>query len=215
VVTIIVSDTGVGMDAATKARIFEPFFTTKEPGQGTGLGLSMVFGFVKQSGGEIIVGSEPGRGTTFTLYFPSTTGSVAATPEARAPAATTTGSETVLLVEDEAQVRKLVTNVLRRSGYHVLAAARPTDALRQSRECDGSIDLLVTDMVMPEMSGKDLADLLTAERPALRVLYMSGYTEDDIAAHPGVGHFVPKPFSLDDLLATVRAILEEPRRGGR
>jgi PAS domain S-box-containing protein len=210
-VTIAVSDTGVGMDAATRAKIFEPFFTTKGIGQGTGLGLAMVFGTVQQSGGDISVESEPAQGTIFTLYFPSTTDEAVARPAPPATVASLAGSEVVLLVEDEGQLRKLVASVLRRSGYQVIAAAGPLEALTLSRGIAGPIDLLLTDVVMPQMSGKELADRLATERPATRVLFMSGYAEQSILGDGLVRSdrppFLQKPFTFDDLLATVRRVL--------
>ena len=212
-VAIAVSDTGIGMDAATRARIFEPFFTTKAPGEGTGLGLAMIFGFVKQSGGEIAVRSDPGRGTTFTLYFPSAGGAPASRPRAPAAPTSSTGSETVLLVEDEGQLRKLVARVLERSGYRVLAAAGPLAALEMSRRHEGPIDLLLTDVVMPDMSGDELADRLTAERADIRVLMMSGYAERGIGRRGEGRPCLQKPFTFDDLLATVRGLLDrDPTR---
>jgi two-component system, cell cycle sensor histidine kinase and response regulator CckA len=213
-VMIAVSDTGVGMDAATEGRIFEPFFTTKEPGEGTGLGLSMVFGIVKQSGGDISVDSELGRGTIFRLCFPRT--DELARPETVAPPQAPVASDgaTVLLVEDETQLRKLVATVLRGSGYNVLVASGPLEALALAHREKKPIDLLLTDVVMPQMSGKKLAVLLTAERPETRVLYTSGYAEND--AGPALSgtmlakevHFLPKPITPTSLLAMVRRALE-------
>lgn len=214
-VMVAVSDTGVGMDSATEARIFEPFFTTKEPGEGTGLGLSMVFGIVKQSGGDISVESELGRGTTFKLCFPRT--DEAARVESSAPQQppVTSDGATVLLVEDESQLRKLVATVLRGSGYNVLVASGPIEALALAHREKAPIDLLLTDVVMPQMSGKKLAVLLTAERPETRVLYTSGYSENE-GGQPGppgssLGkdvHFLPKPITPASLLAMVRRVLE-------
>jgi two-component system cell cycle sensor histidine kinase/response regulator CckA len=213
-VMIAVSDTGVGMSDVTKSRIFEPFFTTKGPGEGTGLGLSMVFGFVKQSGGDICIQSELGHGTTFKLYFPRTE-DLLAKPAARTAPADSEDRGLVLLVEDEPQLRQLVMTVLRRSGYEVLVASGPLDALAMARETTRDIDLLLTDVVMPQMNGKELADRLVAERPRTRVLYMSGYAENLIAHHGILNedvHFLPKPFTPEVLLATVRRALEGPPR---
>jgi CheY-like chemotaxis protein len=208
-VTIRVSDTGIGMDAATKARLFEPFFTTKPVGQGTGLGLSMVFGIVKQSGGEIGVESEPGRGTTFKVCFPRVTDVVRLPAPPPAEDTSPSGFEVVLLVEDESQLRKLVANVLVQSGFRVLIAAGPREALALAGAHAGRIDLLFTDMVMPHMSGKELADRLLVERPDIRVLYTTGYTEHSIAEHGSRSdvHLLPKPFTLDELLTTVCKVL--------
>jgi two-component system cell cycle sensor histidine kinase/response regulator CckA len=211
-VVIGVSDDGIGMDAATKARIFEPFFTTKGPGQGTGLGLSMAFGIVKQSGGEIIVHTEPGRGTTLELYFPRTNEAPhVEIPSLLPPPIPATHGRLVLLVEDEMQLRRLVGTVLRRAGYEVLVAPGPAEALELARHDTRPIDLLLTDVVMPHMNGKDLADRLSAERPGTRVLFTSGYTENSIA-YDGVLreglHFLPKPFTPELLLTTVHRVLE-------
>jgi len=212
--TIIVSDTGVGMDATTRGRVFEPFFTTKGPGQGTGLGLSTVFGIVKQSGGGISVDSEVGEGARFTLYFPRTEEPAKADAVADVSAkARFSEAAVVLLVEDEPQLRRAALTVLRRAGYRVLDAAGPVEALARARSHPGKIDLLLTDVVMPQLSGRQLADQLLKERPETRVLYMSGYTEDTII-HQGVidrgVHFLPKPIAPDALLQAVRRVLEAP-----
>jgi two-component system cell cycle sensor histidine kinase/response regulator CckA len=209
-VTISVSDTGVGMDAATKARLFEPYFTTKPVGQGTGLGLSVVFGIVKQSGGDIGVESEPGRGTTFKVYFPLVADGARPHAPRSAHRAPRPDSAIVLLVEDEGQLRRLVANVLGKSGYRVLEAAGPKEALALARDHAAPIDLLLTDVVMPHMSGKALADRLTAERPGIRVLYTTGYAESTIVEQgvlQGDVHLLPKPFTLDELLTTVRTVI--------
>jgi signal transduction histidine kinase/ActR/RegA family two-component response regulator len=210
-----VSDTGTGMDAATQARIFDPFFTTKERGKGTGLGLSTVYGIVAQSGGHIRVDSAPGRGTTFRIYLPR----VAAEDEERAaeqvgggePGAPL-GDETILLVEDEEDVRQLVQHVLRTSGYRVLAASGGEQALEVARGHDAPIDLLLTDVVMPGLSGPDLAERLRAVRPQAAVLFMSGYTDHpavhQAAAGAGGEGFLPKPFKPDVLARTVRERLD-------
>jgi CheY-like chemotaxis protein len=199
------------MSAVTKARMFEPFFTTKGPGQGTGLGLSMVFGIVKQSGGDIWVRSELGRGTTFKLCFPRTEDAVRVVLPVPSVAARIVDGGVVLLVEDQPQLRQLVVKVLRRSGYEVLVASGPVEALALARVHAAHIDLLLTDVVMPQMNGKQLADQLTAERPGTRVLYTSGYAENAIAQHGILNkdvHFMPKPFTPDVLLAMVRRVLE-------
>jgi len=212
-VMIAVSDTGVGMDAATKRRIFEPFFTTKEKGKGTGLGLATVYGIVKQTGGDIWVYSEPGQGTTFKLYFPRVHSTTGESPEDGASSEDESGpSATLLLVEDEQSVRDLTVKMLQRLGYRVLVAAGGAEAIEISRSYAGTIALLVTDVVMPGMSGRQVADALQAARPELKVLYLSGYTEDTVVHHgvldAGV-EFLPKPFSREALGKKIRSVLGE------
>jgi len=212
-VLLAVSDTGTGMDAATQARIFEPFFTTKDPGRGTGLGLATVYGIVKQSGGSIWVYSEPGVGTAFKIYLPRCDEPEAKRETPPVPLAVArTGSEAVLLVEDEAEVRRLVERLLRMQGYAVTAAASPAEAIAAARAA-GKIDLLVTDVIMPGMNGREMARLLAAERPRMRVLYMSGYTDAAIAQQgilpPGTA-FLSKPFTPDVLARKVREVLDAP-----
>jgi PAS domain S-box-containing protein len=208
---LAVSDTGVGMDAETQKRIFEPFFTTKEVGKGTGLGLATVYGIVKQSGGNIIVYSEPGHGTTFKIYLPVV--DELADDEADASEVSVhRGHGTILLVEDEEQVRDLAGEVLAASGYNVLKAANGIEALRVSTEFDGDIDLLITDVVMPQMGGREVAERMAAMRPNIRVLYMSGYTDDAIVRHGILDEqmsFIQKPFSLDLFTLTVSKMFEE------
>jgi PAS domain S-box-containing protein len=213
-----VADTGCGMDAETMAHIFEPFFTTKEEGKGTGLGLAMVYGFVKQSGGHITVQSEVGRGTTFDIYLP-TIPCAERTPETSFPSHCIPGgggSETVLLVEDEDGVRNLVRLALQMKGYTVLEASHGADALQICEKWPGPVDLLVTDVVMPKMGGRELAERLTEVNPKLRVLYLSGYTADALL-RDGFGEgtpFLHKPFSPGDLARKVRELLDMPKAGG-
>ena len=205
-----VSDTGVGMERETLDRVFDPFFTTKPAGQGTGLGLSTVYGIVTQTGGHIWPYSEPGRGTSFKVYLPRVWERVA---EREEPASVPRngGTETVLLVEDEDIVRTLVQEMLEDDGYSVLAASGGEAALELSRSYAGRIDLLMTDVVMPGLSGTQLAERLVAERPEVLVVFASGYTEDAIANHgvlrPGTA-FLEKPFSARDLARTVRHVLD-------
>ncbi|TMG08195.1 MAG: response regulator [Chloroflexi bacterium] len=209
-VMLAVSDTGVGMDAQTKARIFEPFFTTKEKGKGTGLGLSTVYGIVKQSGGYVWVYSEPGHGTTFKLYLPR----VDAPAEPQAPpreTATLTGTETILLAEDDEILRPLTKGLLARLGYTVLDAESAEQALAVAGARQGPIHLLVADVVMPGASGRELARRLAQSRPETRVLYVSGYTDDAIVHHgmlePGL-KFLQKPFTPAVLARKVREVLD-------
>ncbi|HVZ71310.1 MAG TPA: ATP-binding protein [Polyangia bacterium] len=209
-VMIAVSDTGSGMDAATRARAFEPFFTTKATGKGTGLGLSTVYGIVKQSGGWVWLYSEPGRGTTFKLYFPRSSEGVEATSESSAPHARPVTETIVLVVEDDPQVRLLVATILGGAGYTVLAAGDPREALDLSASYAGEIHLLLTDVVMPHMSGRQLAERVVAARPRTRVLYVSGYTENTVVhrgeVDPGVS-FLSKPVTSDRLLRMVSRVL--------
>jgi len=209
-VCLSVSDTGTGMDAQTRSRIFEPFFTTKGPAKGTGLGLSTVYGIVKQSDGSIEADSEPGRGTSFKIYLPRVFGAEErAAPQARRPAPN--GSETVLLVEDEEAVRRLARLVLEKRGYAVLEAGSAEDAQSIVASRAGAIDLLLTDSIMPGMSGPALAQQLRSQRPGLKVLFMSGYTDDAIVRHGLLGvteAFLQKPFTPDSLARKVREVLD-------
>jgi len=208
-VRLSVTDSGCGMDAATREHIFEPFFTTKEKGKGTGLGLSIVYGIVKQSGGYIWVYSEPGRGTTFKIYLPrvDTAEAVAPHPPLRAA----TGQETVLVVEDELAVRRIAERILLRAGYHVITATGGEEALLMCEKLGDRIDLLLTDVVMPRMNGGELAGRLARVCPGLRTLFMSGYADHAIVNNqvllPGT-HFIGKPFSAAELTAKVREALD-------
>jgi PAS domain S-box-containing protein len=210
-VLMSVSDTGVGMDAETKAHIFEPFFTTKHGAQGTGLGLATVYGIVTQSGGFIWVYSEVGQGTTFRILLPRSDAAEPAPLRVSPAAEPPCGTETVLVAEDETVVREFACRMLRESGYRVLEASGGPEALAIAEGHAGPIDLLLTDVVMPRMNGPALADLLRASRPATKVLYMSGYTKD-ITLHTGtIGReaaFIGKPFSPDELARRVRATLD-------
>jgi CheY-like chemotaxis protein len=218
-VAIAVSDNGKGMDSETQAHVFEPFFTTKPAGQGTGLGLATVFGIMKQSGGSVHVESAPGRGSVFTVFFPSSCEAPSETPEdserqLRALAARS-GAGVVLLAEDDAPVRQVVATVLRRAGYVVLDASGPLEALALAREHREPIDLLLTDAVMPLWSGKELADRVSELRPGVRVIYMSGYTDRDIVHHGVLDaqvHFLPKPITPEPLLELVARVLGKARR---
>ena len=208
-VCLAVSDTGVGMSAEVKGHLFEPFFTTKGKGKGTGLGLSTVYGIVNQSMGHIAVDSEIGRGTTVRVYLPGVEGKAERLPEA--PVAGLYGGETVLVVEDEDSVRGIVTRVLAENGYRVLWACDGNEGLRLFEENGEAIDLLVTDVVMPVMGGRELAARLEASRPGLKVLYMSGYTDDAINRHDALESglsFIQKPFTPDGLLRKVREVLD-------
>jgi CheY-like chemotaxis protein len=211
-VVLAVTDTGTGMDEQTKAKLFEPFFTTKAKGKGTGLGLSTVYGIVKQSGGNIAVYSELGHGTTFRIYLPRALSATAA-PVARPPVPPrrTTGTETIVVAEDEEALRKVAVRSLVAAGYTVLSAADGDEALEVCERHAGSIDLLLTDVVMPKMSGRALAQGLSKARPAIKVVYMSGYTDNAIVHHGVLDagtQFLAKPFTSADLTQKVREVLD-------
>jgi nitrogen-specific signal transduction histidine kinase len=206
-IMLVVSDTGTGMDSETLSHIFEPFFTTKEIGKGTGLGLSMVYGIVKQNNGYIMAYSEPGHGTTFKIYFPRSEESLPVQQKEKEIAG---GTEAILVVEDEAALRELTCALLEDSGYTVIEAAGVEDAIQIAKDPKRRIDLLLTDVVMPRLDGKELANQMAALRPGLKVLYMSGYT-DDVIVHRGVlaqgTLLVQKPFTKSTLLQKVREAL--------
>jgi len=212
-VMLAISDTGVGMDRTVQTHLFEPFFTTKERGKGTGLGLATVYGIVKQSGGSIFVYSEPEHGTTFKIFLPRTEQAADLPEVARSRVEPVGGTETILLVEDQPEVRAVIRNALARHGYVVLDAAGGPEALAMLEKFDGEVHLLLTDVVMPGMSGRALADWLLVSRPSLRVLYTSGYTDDTIVHHgvleAGIA-FIQKPFTPSVLLKRVRDILDAP-----
>jgi PAS domain S-box-containing protein len=206
-VVVSVSDTGQGMSREVQAKIFDPFFTTKERGKGTGLGLAMVFGIIKQLGGHIFVYSEPGRGTTFKIFLPVSQAAVGKISELSLPPLPH-GNETILVVDDEPSLKTLVTAILRPLGYTMLEAESGSEAIEVSDAFDGRIDILLTDVIMPGMNGKELAEAITARRPETRVIYMSGYTDNAIAHHgvldPGVV-LIEKPITADKLTGVLKA----------
>jgi signal transduction histidine kinase/ActR/RegA family two-component response regulator len=211
---ISVTDTGCGMDDQTKAHIFEPFFTTKEIGRGTGLGLATVYGIVKQSGGFIWVESSAGKGTTFDIYMPRAKGPVSVVEPERVQRVAERGSGTILIAEDESGVRDLAGQTLRAAGYTVLEAKDGAEALRAAENHQGTIDLLLTDVVMPKLSGVEIAERLRSKRPEIRVLLMSGYSEYSHGSKQSTGagmHMLQKPFSLESLIVRVREILREKK----
>jgi PAS domain S-box-containing protein len=213
-VRLTVSDTGTGMDAETQKRIFEPFFTTKEKGKGTGLGLSTVFGIIKQSEGHIWVYSEPGHGTTFKVYLPRVDKPPEVVGPAKAEPEQPRGTETILLVEDEPSVRLLVRTTLESKGYHVLESTNGAEALLVSQQHKGNFHLLLTDLVMPGISGRVLAEQMVTLQPELKVLFMSGYTDDAVVRHGGLEAgmaFIQKPFTPDALARKVREVLDASR----
>jgi CheY-like chemotaxis protein len=210
-VLLAVSDTGCGMDDEVRVKIFEPFFTTKELGKGTGLGLATVYGIVKQNNGYINVYSEVGRGATFRIYLPEVADGVVVRDVAEAGKALRGGSETILLVEDEMPLLRFAEHLLTSMGYTVLAAGSPMRALELARSCGVPIHLLLTDVVMPQMSGRDLHAALREKQGELKCLYMSGYTSN-VIAHRGIleegVHFLAKPFTRKELAMKLRSILD-------
>jgi CheY-like chemotaxis protein len=210
-VMLAISDTGIGMDGETRSRLFEPFFTTKKPGQGSGLGLSTVYGIVKQSDGHITVYSQVGAGTIFEIYFPRIAESEEKLHSGKRR--DQMGSETILLVDDEEGVRKLVFAILQSHGYDVIEANNGQTALAAYEKNKHKIDLVLTDVVMPLMNGFELGERLSEERPELKILYMSGYRDNPIGNSPGEGNraFLHKPFTPDTLVQKVRQLLDYAR----
>jgi two-component system, cell cycle sensor histidine kinase and response regulator CckA len=210
-VMMAISDNGAGMDAATQARIFEPFFTTKVKGKGTGLGLSTVYGIVKQSNGFVWVYSEPGKGTTFKIYFPQLEGTGAAAPAQGRSEAVMPAGETVLIAEDESSVRALAARALREHGYTVLEAPDGMEALQVARERSGNIDLVLTDVIMPKISGTELVSQIQAMKPGVKALYLSGFTDGAVVHHGLLDSkmaFLQKPFTVENLTRKVREVIE-------
>jgi CheY-like chemotaxis protein len=208
-VMLAVSDTGHGMSSDVLEHLFEPFYTTKPQGQGTGLGLSTVFGIVRQSGGDVWVYSEPGHGTTFKIYLPRTQPAAQPAVVASSPVPPR-GAETILLAEDDAALRALAMRVLTRQGYTVLEATNGREALELCESYEGTIDLVLSDVVMPELGGRALVERLAASRPRTRVLFMSGYTDDDVFRRALIDHrteFLQKPFTPQSLSQRVREVL--------
>jgi CheY-like chemotaxis protein len=210
-VKLTVNDTGKGMDKETMARAFEPFFTTKGRAEHSGMGLATVFGIVKQNHGIVTIDSEESDGTTITIYLPFATGEEAKASE-KSQLKELTGDETVLLVEDEDMVRTMARRLLELKGYHVMDANNGKDAVRISRENIGKIDLLLTDVIMPNMNGRELFDRLRPTQPNMKALFMSGYSEEFIAEFGILDedtHFIAKPFKMDELALMVRSVLDE------
>jgi CheY-like chemotaxis protein len=216
-VMLAVSDTGSGMDEATRARIFDPFFTTKEKGKGTGLGLSTVYGIVQQSGGSIWVYSELNQGTSFKVYLPELQSDESPHVVESTVDEIQSGSETILLVEDEEVVRGLTANILEGAGYQVIAASGGAEAVKLYADRNEPIDLLLTDVVMPQTSGKVVADRLTQMQPGLKVLFMSGYTDEAIVHHGVLDanvEFIQKPFTPAALSRKIREVLDQNNGAG-
>ena len=210
-VMLAVSDNGVGMDGEILEKVFEPFFTTKKEGQGTGLGLSMIYGIVKQNEGFINVYSEPGQGTTFKIYFARYEGQYAPNTDSTVPETIKGKGETVLLVEDDLSILEIGKMILERLGYTVLTSNKPSEAIRAAEDYDSEIALLLTDVVMPEMNGRELAKLIKETRPEIKCLFMSGYTANVIAHHGVLDedvHFLQKPMSLLSMAQKVREVLD-------
>jgi CheY-like chemotaxis protein len=210
-VLLSVADTGCGMDQETLAHIFEPFFTTKEQDKGTGLGLATIYGIIKQNNGYIAVDSEPGQGTTCRLYLPRFQAETEVVQSQTATVQLPSGNETVLIVEDERAILELAVRILERLGYKVLSAESPRAALRLSQAYADKIHLLITDVVMPEMNGRELASKLATLRPEMKCLFISGYTSDVIASHGVLEenlNFVQKPFTITELAAKTREVLQ-------
>lgn len=214
---LAVTDTGIGMDIETQSRIFEPFFTTKRKDEGTGLGLSVVYNIVRSCGGHVRVSSEPGRGSALRVYFPR----VAMLPQPQpveAPAKTArTGKETILVAEDQPDLRWMICQFLQELGYSVLEAKDGGDAVALAEQYKGTIDVLLTDVVMPRIRGSEVARQLSASRPDMRVIFMSGYTEGEFGAAPGEDGgpgttLLQKPFELDSLALKIREVLEARSR---
>jgi CheY-like chemotaxis protein len=215
---LAVSDTGCGMDAETRSRLFEPFFTTKAPGKGTGLGLATVYGIVKQSGGNIWVYSEVGLGTAVRVYLPRAADTLIPGEVVRGVEAVSSGSETILVVEDEESIGALTAEILRGCGYTLLTATNGRQAYELLMDHPQPIDLLLTDVVMPQMNGRELGELARAARPDLAVLYVSGYTDEAIVGRGLLAeevNFLQKPFTAEDLMRKVREVIEaRPRTRG-
>jgi CheY-like chemotaxis protein len=210
-IKLTVSDTGIGMDEETVSRIFDPFFTTKEIGKGTGLGLATTYGIIKQNNGFIWAYSEPGKGTTFKIYLPKAQRDKRAERKKKNDSAVLAGGETILVVEDDEELRRLCRKTFQKHGYRILEATNGEEALSIGKKHTEPIQLMLTDVVMPKMSGRQLAELIQQLRPDMKVLYMSGYAEDSIAHHgmleSGLA-FLEKPFSPDGLLRKVREVLD-------
>ena len=210
-VMMAISDNGIGMEEDTKTHLFEPFYTTKERGKGTGLGLATVYGVVKQSNGFIWVYSEPGKGTTFKTYFPEKEGADIKSATAHRTESGFRGTETILIVEDETAVRTLACRILEDRGYTVLKARESSEALRLAKEYSGEIQMVITDVVMPGLSGPRLVSGFEAERPGIKALYISGYTDNAIVHHGILDSnvaFLQKPFTVEGLARKVRDVLD-------